>query len=666
MLQPLDFSKFNLVLLSRNPVKNTGNTQFYYDIDNNGQAEKLYFANNTTGHLFFYLYDHDNRLVEQFNCDHPTVKTHSFIHPLMTDSDGDGFSELFVFTQNHDTILLNCFDFETVSWTKKNVFVTTIGNEFSTGENFTIQWITEHTDEENKLYFVINAGYSMFPRRLFAYNVTNNKFIRSVNTGSPQRVNAFYKKNGDIFFLSITHAAFNCRASYPYPYHDTCVWLFEYDKALRLTRKPKYLPGKGSGKDFFQLSDSSFICTYWNYGTYGHPGSILNISSEGEITDSLNIHSFYAPRMVKLNVKKTDHYFLIAEKNDKIVSYLYDPTRNECRKNPFRKLNFLARNPLNYDVDHDGVPELILQNPIDNRLTIQSNNLIFKTSMAYPVPEGYITNISSKFENGAYHVLLTTNKSLYDLNYVPNHLHVLQIPFYLLIYFLCSVFIVITMYYYRQQIEYSQRMERRIAGLQLQNFKNQLDPHFTFNALNSVASAIYKEDKKTAYDLFQRFSEMVRSSLHTADKVLIPLGDELQFTEDYLEFQKIRFKDKFSYEIQFKNFPDLNRLEIPKLLLQGIVENAVKHAFYGIDYKGHITIRIDKKAQENILIIEDNGIGINASKDVSATKGNGVGLNLLNEQLIRINKLFQKSYVLVITDLSSAGGKGTRVELVLG
>ncbi|MFB6320175.1 sensor histidine kinase [Saccharicrinis sp. FJH54] len=652
--------------LTRTPNKTIGDTQFYKDINDDGNIEKFMFGNNAAGNLFFNLYNVNDELIEQINCDHPTIRSYRFIHPMFIDKANDNFAELIVFTQNKDTIFLNRFDFKTLTWLKKNIFVTVVGNVFSKGENFTIEWITEKPDQSDILYFVINSGFSMFPRRIFGYNFQNDKIIKSLNTGSQQRVRAFYKEDGRMFFLSLTHAANNCSSAYPFPYHDTCVWIFSYDNDLKLKGKPKYLRGKGSGNDIYRIDDSSFVCSYWNYGSFGHPSALLKLTESGEITDSLNIHFLYAPRLNRINIKKRDYFVLIGEKDKMTNSYLFNPETFGLKDNPFKRLIFFDKSPMNCDVDHDGQSELILVNPIENSITIQSNNLKHKNKLKFPIQERYVSNISSKSEQRSGHILLTTDQSVYDMHFIQNPVYKLKIPFYVLVYIVCSAFVMVIMVNYRKRIEYAQKMERRIAGLQLQNFKNQLDPHFTFNALNSVASAIYKEDKRTAYDLFQRFSEMVRSSLHTADKVLIPLGDELQFTEDYLEFQKTRFKGLFRYAIEIRNNPDVGHIEIPKLLLQGIVENAVKHAFYRIDYVGEILIRIDNTNHKTIITIEDNGIGINASKHEGSTKGNGVGLKLLKEQLVRINKLFQKNYTLAITDLYESGGKGTKVEISLG
>src|SRR6056297_2245988 len=116
------------------------------------------------------------------------------------------------------------------------------------------------------------------------------------------------------------------------------------------------------------------------------------------------------------------------------------------------------------------------------------------------------------------------------------------------IYLLSVLFVYLIQKLQRKQFEKKQEREKRIAELQLQNLKNQLDPHFTFNAMNSIGLHIYEEDKEKAYDQFVRFARLIRSSLLSSDKIFRSLEEELQFTEDYLEFQKERFGDKFDYQ----------------------------------------------------------------------------------------------------------------------
>ena len=119
-------------------------------------------------------------------------------------------------------------------------------------------------------------------------------------------------------------------------------------------------------------------------------------------------------------------------------------------------------------------------------------------------------------------------------------------------------------------------LNNRLLTLQLQGIKAQLDPHFTFNTLNSIASLIYLEDRHAAYDYMRKFTQLLRSMLNDAEKIYRNLGEEIDFVTTYLELEKLRFGEKFNYEIEIGE--GVNKLEqVPKLVLQTFTENAVKH-----------------------------------------------------------------------------------------
>lgn len=663
LLQPFSFSKYSLQLHKRTTKPIFGATQFFEDINGDGEKEKLVLRDNSAGNLFFRLYTEKHELLGQYNCDYPLAQSSAYIHPLFTDFNKDSFAEVYVFTQNGDSLLLNCFDFKTMAWTLKNRFITEIGKGYSRGEDFRVYWMEDQVLDGHVSFFV-NAGFSIYPRRLYAYNVEKDKLKSSLNTGALQRIKAFRAK-GDAFFISVTHAAFNCDSTFPFPFLDTCCWIITYDKNLEIKGEPLALSGKSSCSDLNRISDTSYFFCFWNYGEYGDKTSIVKINQFGDIVDRLYIDHIYNPRIIKLNIKNKVRYVLYGYENNQLIQYNFTPADFMIKPASIARLEDIQGTPVNLDIEDDGIPELVVLDQTNNHLVVLRNNLKQAVRLHLPILESMVLSISANGNKGEYAIFLNTNKSMYELTYSKNPVFLLKFPFFVLIYLLCSAFAILILFYYRKQIEWDQSLEKRIMSLQLKNFRNQLDPHFTFNALNSVAKAIYTEDKKTAYDLFQRFTEMIRSNLLTSDKVMVRLGDELQFTEDYLEFQKTRFKEKFEYRIIITSEIDMSLIKVPKLLVQGVVENAIKHAFYNINYPGFVGIEIMKDTRGIVLIVEDNGIGINASRKENKTKGNGLGIPLLVEQINKINELYQKSIHMEIRDLKGVEGQGTRVTIVL-
>ena len=205
-------------------------------------------------------------------------------------------------------------------------------------------------------------------------------------------------------------------------------------------------------------------------------------------------------------------------------------------------------------------------------------------------------------------------------------------------------------------------MNNRLLTLQLQGIKAQLDPHFTFNTLNSIASLIYLEDRHTAYDYMRKFTQLLRSMLNDAEKIYRNLGEEIEFVTTYLELEKLRFGEKFNYEIEIGE--GVSKLEqVPKLVLQTFTENAVKHGIMPSLTVGLIRISVVREKDYLRITIEDNGVG--RKNSAGQSESTGKGLKLTGEFYDILNHLNKKPIRHLITDLYNSPGDaaGTRVEV---
>jgi hypothetical protein len=135
-----------------------------------------------------------------------------------------------------------------------------------------------------------------------------------------------------------------------------------------------------------------------------------------------------------------------------------------------------------------------------------------------------------------------------------------------------------------------QKEKKKTAYLQygLRSIRAQLNPHFIFNALSSIQGLINKNDIPAANHYLTEFSSLLRESLRNNDKELVPLDAELRILETYLKLEQLRFH--FQYEIIVDEAIDKNAVEIPALLLQPLIENAIKHGVAGLQEKGRVTI----------------------------------------------------------------------------
>lgn len=192
-----------------------------------------------------------------------------------------------------------------------------------------------------------------------------------------------------------------------------------------------------------------------------------------------------------------------------------------------------------------------------------------------------------------------------------------------------------------------------------------MNPHFTFNAINSISSVIYKEDKKTAYNFFTKFSDLIRYTLNNAEKIAVPLADEIEFVTNYLDLEKFRFKEKFYFEIQVGDRVDRN-VKVPRMILQTFAENAVKHGLSQLEKEGILKIHLSQNDKILKIVVEDNGIGREAASKLSI-HGTGKGMRIIDQIFELYQKLKGKRITHDVEDLKDSKNKatGTRVTIEL-
>jgi len=214
----------------------------------------------------------------------------------------------------------------------------------------------------------------------------------------------------------------------------------------------------------------------------------------------------------------------------------------------------------------------------------------------------------------------------------------------------------IIMYFYHRRIK-KRHLDDKLHNLQLKSMQSQLYPHLLFNMTSAAGAVIFKEDKEKAYDFVVKISKFMRLALEDTKRLYKSLQDELSFVETYLQLQKIRFPERFNYEINVDDDVDLST-QIPQMTIQTYVENAVKHGLEPLKLGGELQIKISNNRSTLTIRIEDNGVGIKEARK-HKEKGTGNGMKIMNEIFeIHNNKNENKiSYELI--DLYKQGKKGT-------
>ena len=200
--------------------------------------------------------------------------------------------------------------------------------------------------------------------------------------------------------------------------------------------------------------------------------------------------------------------------------------------------------------------------------------------------------------------------------------------------------------------------------LQLNTLRSKVIPHFTKNVLSAIGY-FAMTDKLKASHYISVFSEFTQLTLSNADRNYILLKDELKYIETYLELEKMRFGDKFDYQIIIEENASLD-LFIPTMTLHTYCDNAIRHGLVHKEGKGMLTIRVSINEDGTVLTILDDGIGRKRALELG-TRGNGQGLKLIQAQLDFYNQLNEKSISQNIKDIPDNYGNtaGTMIELFI-
>lgn len=217
-------------------------------------------------------------------------------------------------------------------------------------------------------------------------------------------------------------------------------------------------------------------------------------------------------------------------------------------------------------------------------------------------------------------------------------------------------------------------LKLQAIGLQLKALRSQMNPHFMYNALNSIQKYITSNELNDASKYLAKFAHLMRQSLEYSDIEVISLEKEIEFLENYLLIsQKLRFGDRMDYKITLDEEIEEDIMGVPTMIVQPYVENSIEH---GLRQKENGLIRVDFKLHDDntiLCIVEDNGIGRDAVKklqeqDEYHINHRSKGTTITEERLEILNKSRNKGVfvkTLDLRDASTGQARGTRVEVLI-
>jgi len=197
--------------------------------------------------------------------------------------------------------------------------------------------------------------------------------------------------------------------------------------------------------------------------------------------------------------------------------------------------------------------------------------------------------------------------------------------------------------------------EKRKANqmLLMKSLRTQMNPHFIFNALNSVNNFIAKNDEKAANKFLSEFSRLMRKVLDYSQRDFISFEEEIELNELYLKLEHFRFRDKFEYQFEKNTEVNTYDMEVPPMLIQPFIENAVWHGLRYKEGRGQLKISINDLGNVLLVKIQDNGIGRKKSaelKTANQKKYKSTGLQNVSKRIALINEIYGKNYEIEVSD----------------
>ncbi len=224
-----------------------------------------------------------------------------------------------------------------------------------------------------------------------------------------------------------------------------------------------------------------------------------------------------------------------------------------------------------------------------------------------------------------------------------------------------------------EKIEKQQKeaeFQRKLGDISLSALRSQMNPHFIFNCLNSIKLYTTQNDTTAATEYLSKFSKLIRLVMENSRNDRITLRSELDALQLYIEMEVMRFKEKLAYTINVNDNVETDYIEIPPLLLQPYVENAIWHGLMHKEAGGRIDINVSMQKNESLLEISivDNGIGRARSAELrskTATKHKSYGMKVTSERIALINQIYRTGANVAIHDLIDAEGQpgGTEVTI---
>ncbi|MEO6254673.1 MAG: histidine kinase [Ferruginibacter sp.] len=218
----------------------------------------------------------------------------------------------------------------------------------------------------------------------------------------------------------------------------------------------------------------------------------------------------------------------------------------------------------------------------------------------------------------------------------------------------------------REKEQQKTALNKTLAELETKMLRSQMNPHFIFNSLNSVQKYIWENKEEDAAEYLARFAKLIRAILENSRKETVSLQEEIRVMKLYIELEHRRSNAHFDYTIRVDESLQQDHVQMPPLLMQPFIENAIWHGLNKKPTKGHLAVSVMQKNEQLVCIIDDDGVGRQQKKYRNTEENKPLGLEITQQRINRLMETTKQNASVVIEDKTEAGmAIGTRVIISL-
>ncbi len=668
LLLPDTYRKYRSEPVRTGVIDKPGGYEYYADLDRDTYSERVILFNNTEGKASVKILDHNGFISGHHYFRGAIIRNPASLQ--ISEYDTSRIPGIFLFTLSNDTVLLHgiCPGGE-----KRELFlnypVTAIREE-NGHHDFTISsfdLLDLDRDGTREIVAGIMAGFRVQPRLLFSYDIRSGTISRTPVMAAYQGISDTIDLTGDGLpeLLARSYAINNNQGRQGLSFDDHSAWLLAYDRTLEPVFAPVEFPGEYVMIIPFGIRD------------HDRPGIVALLTTRVPGTGSPRLMYFDAngtcvrERVLGDDKLLRNYSFFRSEAHPGRIVLVSDGGEAEEIDS---RLNTLARRTIEgvdlpgcnlLDLDGDGIREIVFSGSPGGEVVITRADLSDPVRVAHPYDLGsrHLQSIRDAEGNGALFIQSGDHFTVHK--YERNPVAWLKYPLWIAIFLLMTGFISLVRWVQRVSLSKQFEAEKKIAELQLLLLGNQLDPHFTFNAINSISASLLHQDTGKANRDLVSLSRLMRAGVMQSDKIDRSLAEELDFLQNYISLIHQRLEGCFTYGIDLEEGIDL-AIRVPKMIVQIFVENAIKHGLKPMLAPGRLQIIVRKEGRGVTIAVEDNGVGRN-HLGTNDEQGAGKGMAIVQQTITILNRFNSRKIRLEIADGCDEQGRpcGTRVRLTI-